>query len=321
MNFICIHFSAQDAQFTQYFNNPINLSPAFTGLTDEHRGILNYRNQWLGLSKAFQTINLSYDYNFEDKKNGVGVMLWRDMAGSSKLNTTTIGGSYAYDFKLKNELEIRSGIQLNYTSKSVNTANLIFNDQLIPNAPLVSADATTQFSKFSFLDINAGFMVTKLNYWAGISLSHINRPKTSDLSDDSRLPMKISIHGAYKIIQSKKGNTLLKYISPTFNYRIQGNFDQLDLGVLYVNVPINIGIWYRGLPVKKYLPTYSNNDAICFLVGMDIKEHKMRVAYSYDLSISRLIGSSTGSHEISVIYELSKRAEKARKTITSGPTF
>jgi len=321
LNLFCSLLKAQDAQFSQYVNNPLYLSPAFTGLTDEHRGILNYRNQWLGLSKAFQTINLSYDYNFENKKNGLGVFLWRDMAGSSKLNTTNVGASYAYDFKLKNELEIRSGIQVNYVTQTVNTANLVFNDQLIPNASAVSADASTMFSKNSYMDITAGALVNTLNYWAGISVAHVNRPKTSDLSDDSKLPMKISIHGAYKFIQSKKGNTLLKYISPTFNYRMQGNFDQLDVGVLYVNVPINLGIWYRGLPVKKYLPTYSNNDAICFLVGMDIKEHKMRVAYSYDLSISRLIGSSTGSHEISLIYELNKRAEKARKTIISGPTF
>jgi type IX secretion system PorP/SprF family membrane protein len=321
LNLFCFLLKAQDAQFSQYFNNPLYLSPAFTGLTDEHRGILNYRNQWLGLSKAFQTIHLSYDYNFEDKKNGVGVFLFRDMAGSSRLNTSNVGASYAYDFKLKNELEIRSGVQVNYVTKTVNTANLIFNDQLIPNAPSVSADANTQFSKHSYLDIAAGAMVNTLSYWAGISVAHVNRPTTSDLSEDSKLPMQISIHGAYKFIQSKKGNTLLKYISPTFNYRMQGNFDQLDVGVLYVNVPINLGIGYRGLPVKKYLPTYSNNDAISFLVGMDIKEHKMRVAYSYDLSISRLIGSSTGSHELSLIYELSKRAEKARKTITTGPTF
>ena len=218
-------------------------------------------------------------------------------------------------------MEIRSGIQINYVSKTVNTANLVFNDQLIPNAPAVSADANTMYSKHSYLDIAAGAMVKKLNYWAGISVSHLNRPKTSELSEDSKLPMRISIHGAYKFILVKKGNTLIKYISPSFNYRMQGNFDQLDVGALYVHVPINLGIWYRGLPVKKYLPTYSNNDAICFLVGMDIKEHKLRVAYSYDLSISRLIGSSTGSHELSLIYELSKRAEKARKTITTGPTF
>jgi type IX secretion system PorP/SprF family membrane protein len=310
---------AQDAQFTQYFNNPIYLNPANTGNTDEKRVIANYRNQWLGLSKAFQTINISGDYKFEDEKNGVGIQVWRDMAGSSRLNTTSFGASYAYNLKTKSEIDIRSGIQVNYVSRSVNTANLVFNDQLIPNAPAVSADANTQSQRFGYLDINAGVLINKENYWAGISFSHINRPATSEIDKTSKLPMNISIHGAYKIIQARKANEIVKYIMPMFNYRKQANFDQLDVGVLYVYAPASFGIWYRGLPVKKYLPTYANNDALCFLVGMELKEYKMRIAYSYDLTMNRLIKSSTGSHELSVIYEIGKREIKAKKQVISGP--
>ena len=312
---------SQDAQFTQYFNNPIYLNPANTGNTQEKRVIANYRNQWLGLSKAFQTMNISGDYKFADEKNGVGIQIWRDMAGSSRLTTTCIGASYAYNLKTKSEIDIRSGIQVNYVSRSVNTSNLVFNDQLMPNAPAVSADANTQNSRFGYLDINAGVLINKINYWAGITFSHINRPVTSELDKTSKLPMKISIHGAYKIIQARKANEIVKYISPMLNYRMQANFDQLDVGVLFVNVPFNFGIWYRGLPVKKYLPTYPNNDALCFLLGMDLKDQKIKVAYSYDICLNRLVKSSTGSHELSLIYEIGKRAEKGKKQVISGPKF
>ncbi|MDZ7648916.1 MAG: type IX secretion system membrane protein PorP/SprF [Cytophagales bacterium] len=37
---------AQDPQFSQYYAAPLYLNPAFTGTTQDHRFITNYRNQW-----------------------------------------------------------------------------------------------------------------------------------------------------------------------------------------------------------------------------------------------------------------------------------
>jgi hypothetical protein len=77
----------------------------------------------------------------------------------------------------------------------------------------------------------------------------------------------------------------------------------LDLGFYYTYQPLVIGAWYRGIPgLKGYEPGYGNNDAIIALIGFRNKQG-FRFGYSYDLTISRLISNTAGSHEISLSYE------------------
>lgn len=313
---------AQDPQFTQFYANPIYLNPAYTGVTYEHRFIGNYRNQWLGLAKAYQTYSASYDYNISDLNSGIGFQLWRDIAGSSKLTTTNIGASYSYHVKLTKFQELRGGIQFNYVTKAIDQSKLLFNDQLAPGGGAVSADLVNVNPRVGYVDINSGALLNSTEYWIGIAGHHLTSPNTSIIADGSaKLPVRISLHGGYRFIQEKKGGRLLKYVAPAFNYRHQQKYDQLDIGIYYVHFPLNLGIWYRGLPLKHYKPTYPNHDALTFLVGADIKSYDMRIAYSYDLTLQRLIGSSTGSHEISIIYEIANRKKKTRKVLISCPKF
>lgn len=317
----CFITKAQDSQFTQVYANPIYLNPAYTGVTYEHRFIGNYRNQWLGLSKAFQTYSVSYDYNLSDISSGLGFNVWRDVAGSSRFTTTSFGASYAYSIKLDKFRELRAGMQFNYVSKTLNYSNLVFNDQLIPNGPTVSNDVLNITPRSGYVDVNAGILLNSTEYWGGFAASHLNTPNTSIVDGTAKLPVKFSVHGGYRFIQKRKGNRLLEYISPAFNYRHQQKYDQLDIGIYYVHAPLNLGLWYRGLPLKHYKPTYRNNDALCLLIGVDLKQYDMRIGYSYDLTLSRLVTNSTGSHELSIIYEIAKKSKKTRKVLISCPKF
>ncbi len=312
---------AQDPQFTQFYANPIYMNPAYTGVTYEHRLIGNYRNQWLGIAKAYQTYSVSYDYNLADLNSGIGFQLWRDVAGSSNLTTTNIGGSYSYHLKLTKFQELRGGIQFNYVTKTIDQSKLVFNDQLMPGGSSVSNDLINITPRVGYADINSGVLLNSTEYWIGIAGHHLNSPNTSIMDGTAKLPVRISLHGGYRFVQEKKGGKLLKYVAPALNYRHQQKYDQLDIGVYYVHFPLNLGIWYRGLPLKRYQPGYRNSDAITFLVGADLKSYDMRFAYSYDLPLNRLIGSSTGSHEISIIYEIASRKKKTRKVLISCPKF
>ena len=66
---------AQDPQFTQFYAAPVYLNPAFTGLTDNHRIAVNYRNQWPSVSKSFQTYLASYDYNLQKINSGIDELI------------------------------------------------------------------------------------------------------------------------------------------------------------------------------------------------------------------------------------------------------
>jgi len=127
----------------------------------------------------------------------------------------------------------------------------------------------------------------------------------------SVLPMKTTFHAGAKIpigsiIARKKNN---QNISPAINYKMQGKFDQLDLGIYWNYRPVMFGVWYRGLPgIKKDGKKDLHHDAFVFMGG--IKEENLLgfdndliIGFSYDLTISKLSSATSGSFEIAIIYE------------------
>lgn len=312
---------AQDAQFTQFYAAPMYLNPAFTGVTYEHRFVANYRNQWPGISKAYQTYMASYDYNLSDLNSGLGITVMQDRAGTAGLTHSQFGVNYAYHFKVSKFSEIRLGANLNYNMKRMDFTKLKFNDQ-ISSGSSISLDAKN-YEALNFMDFAAGALLNSTEYWLGFSAKHLTQPNSSLIGDRVPLPLSLSLHGGYRyIIEQKTKNEIKRYLSPTFNYRHEQKYDQLDIGLYYYHLPLNVGIWYRGLPLKKYAPTYSSRESIALLIGFDITEYNLRVGYSYDLTISKLgIANSLGAHEISMIYEVAKKKKRNKRILVSCPKF
>jgi type IX secretion system PorP/SprF family membrane protein len=297
---------AQDPQFSQYYNAPLYLNPAFTGTGQHSRVGVNYRNQWIGNSSPFITYSAFADHNFEPKKIGLGVLIKKDRQASGNLTSTdaSVLGSYRVDITRK--LTFRPGIQASFVTKDANFNSFTFGDQYDNNGltGAGSVDYTNNKSlRFSYLDFSAGGLLYSKEFWIGVAANHINRPRQSFNHADYPLAPKISVHGGYKFFLEKKrfnGATVERSIIPTFNYRHQGKYDQLDLGVYALYDPVMFGIWYRGIPLKHYQPGFSNNEALVFMAGLHY--NGLSIGYSYDLTISRL-NSTGGSHEISLIYE------------------
>ena len=70
INLIIFFFShnklyCQDAEFSQFFSNPLYLNPAFAGTNSCPRLSTNHRAQWTGLPNIFNTTSVSYDQNFD----------------------------------------------------------------------------------------------------------------------------------------------------------------------------------------------------------------------------------------------------------------
>jgi len=317
---LSVILKAQDPQFTQFYAAPMYLNPAFTGVTYEHRFVANYRNQWPGISKTYQTYMASYDYNLSDLNSGLGINVMQDRAGTAGLTHTQFGINYAYHFKVSKFSEIRLGANLNYNMKRLDFNKLKFNDQ-ISTGSSVSLDAAN-YERLNFMDFAAGALLNSTEYWLGLSAKHLTQPNSSLVGDRVPLPLTISLHGGYRFIIEQKSKELKRYVSPAFNYRHQQKYDQLDIGVYYYHLPINVGLWYRGLPLKKYAPTYTSSESIAVLLGFDITDYNLRVGYSYDLTISKLgVANSLGAHEISLIYEVAKKKKRNKRILVSCPKF
>jgi type IX secretion system PorP/SprF family membrane protein len=316
-----VSVKGQDAQFTQFYASPMYLNPAFTGLTFEHRFVANYRNQWPGVKTAYQTAMVTYDYNMTDLNSGLGFTVMQDRSGTAGLTHTQVGACYSYHFKINKFAEIRMGANLNFNMKRIDFNKLRFNDQ-IATGSAVSVEATN-YEPLNFMDFAAGALLNSNEYWLGFSAKHLTQPNSSMVGDKVPLPLSISLHGGYRFILEQKSRVdLRKYVSPAFNLRHEAKYDQLDIGVYYFHMPLNVGLWYRGLPFKKYAPTYGSRESIALLIGIDLSPKLVRIGYSFDLTVSRLgVANSLGAHEISIIYEIAKKRKRNKRVLVSCPKF
>ncbi len=321
MLWMAVSVRAQDAQFTQFYASPMYLNPAFTGLTFEHRFVANYRNQWPGVKTAYQTAMVTYDYNMTDLNSGLGFTVMQDRSGTAGLTHTQVGACYSYHFKINKFAEIRMGANLNFNMKRIDFTKLRFNDQIATGSG-VSIEAT-HYEPLNFMDFAAGALLNSNEYWLGLSARHLTQPNSSMVGDKVPLPLSISLHGGYRFILEQKSRVdLRKYVSPAFNLRHEAKYDQLDIGVYYFHMPLNVGLWYRGLPFKKYAPTYGNRESIALLIGLDLSPRLVRIGYSFDLTVSRLgIANSLGAHELSIIYEIAKKRKRNKRVLVSCPKF
>jgi type IX secretion system PorP/SprF family membrane protein len=303
---------AQDMQFTQYFSAPMYLNPAFTGANVCSRLSSNIRNQWPTIGGGYVSQVLAYDHYLADHNFGLGAMFTNDAAGSGRLRTTTFSGLTAFEVKINRSVVVRGGLQGGGMIRSVNFNSLIFGDQIARGGAATSVEAPP-VSVFS-LDFSTGFLVFAEKFWGGMAFHHITKPNESLIELQAVRSLKFSLHGGsrFKVGPETNEEKEQYYLSPTFNYRSQLKFDQLDIGCYVSRSYFNLGLWYRGIPgFKAYKKGYPNNDAICILVG--VSKDRFNVGYSYDQTISWLRGGTGGAHEISIAYQFCKLKRKKKK--------
>lgn len=298
------------------------LNPAFAGLTYEHRFTANYRRQWPGINRSYTTYMGAYDYNISDLNSGIGGFMIQDIAGSANLITTQAGANFAYSVKLNKTSEIRGGMMVAMTQKRLDNTRLTFNDQFITGSA-TSVDYKSE--KINYLDMGAGALYNSRYYWVGVSARHINQPNVSMLGNVEVLPVYLSVHGGYRYIIAAQGlskTNFEEFISASVHYRKEQRYDQFDIGAYYFKSFLNVGLWYRGLPFKKYKPGYPGRESIAVLLGIEIPDKNLRVGYSYDITVSRLgITNTQGAHEVSMVYEIAKKRRRTKRVLVSCPKF
>ena len=301
----------QDPQFSQFFANSLYLNPALTGNTTEYRLATTYRNQWPSIPGAFVSTTAAFDYNIEKANSGVGLLFSRDKAGSGGLSFTNIGLSYAYFVKLNQKVSVRAGMRFSYTSRRVDESRLVFGDQIARGGASSTIESLQE--GVDYADISTGFLLShEQKYWFGASFDHVNTPDNSLIGFQSELPLKLSVHGGWNfLIEEKRVISNPTTLRLMFSYKSQQDWDQLDIGGYYEKNNIFFGAWYRGLPGIKSYKGLANNDAVVLLVGYEVGD--IKIGYSYDITISRLVTETGGAHEISLIFETASMRKKRKK--------
>jgi len=287
----------QDPTFSQFYANPLYLSPSFAGATNEYRLAVNYRDQWPAVPGVYNTYSISFDKAMPNFNSGIGVLATYDVAGSGNLSTTNIGLLYSYDFNINKEWHIRPGVEFKFYYLGLDINKLVFNSQITGSGTSPSV-TPPPFDNVADIDFASSALIYNSRTWAGFTLDHLLTPKMSFYGNDATLPVKFNFYGGTQILkQTRLRQKSQEILSVAINFQKQGKFYQSDLGLYFYKDPIIFGIWYRGIP----LVTSQVGDAIIGLIG--IKTKQLHIGYSYDFTISNLIGSTGGAHEISLVYE------------------
>jgi type IX secretion system PorP/SprF family membrane protein len=295
---------SQDFQFSQFYNVPLYQNPAFAGSMHAGRVSVHQRLQWPKLDARYTTSVISADKFFSQYKSGVGLVIMQDYQGGNNISSTQVQGMYSYELLVNKNITFRPGLQLGYVSEYVDYSNLRFPHQY-NNYGLQTQDPDALKNRKGYLDVSTGGVLYTRGLWVGFAAHHLNTPNQSFAGRLSKLPAQFALTSGYKIILYRKVSLTDEgkeiSITPTFHYKSQGTSDQLDLGVYGAYNEALIGLWYRGIPIKKYSRQYSNNESFIVFVGW--KGESYRIGYSYDYIISKLATVRTGgAHELNLTY-------------------
>ena len=313
--FISLGIRAQDAQFSQFYANPLYLNPAFAGSKVCPRLIMNYRNQWPSIPGSYVTYNASFDMHFDGIGGGLGLLFTSDRAGQGVLTTQTISLIYSVRIKVSKHWAIKAGMQASFFQKHLDWDKLTFGDQIDPkwgfsNVTAEKRPSNGEYSKMA-PDFSGGVLVYNERFFGGVAVHHLV-PVDVGFSEESFLPMKISTHLGYQFPLTKgRQRPGDPTISPNIVYMQQGPFHQFNYGAYFKKAPMIFGIWYRHF--------LEGSDAVILQAGFEYD--KFKFGYSYDITISDLTISSGGAHEFSFALDFNCPVKRRRMREISCPAF
>ncbi len=307
--FLMIQANAQDPHFSQFFASPLTLNPALTGKFDGNlRAAGNYRNQWPTINRAFTTTTLSVDLpimrNHISSTDtwGAGFMAYSDQSANSALKFNYLSVSTAFHKGLNEDgyHQIGAGFQATYTNMMLDISNLKFEDQLTPFGFTGSTSEVFNNStlKNNYFDLNAGILYTgsttdKNNFYAGVSMYHITRPKQQFTGTFFLLNPRTTFHaGGYFPV----GNTGTVHLSGLYSTQAQASEavlgGALQLPVIEGEKPTSVyfGSWLR------------LNDAVIPYIGLEFSDFRLGVTYDVNTSSLKTASQSRGGIEMSLIY-------------------
>jgi type IX secretion system PorP/SprF family membrane protein len=302
--------SAQDPHFSQFYASPLTLNPAFAGKFNGNLRIAgNYRNQWPTINKAYVTTTVAVDMPImkgsisENDTWGLGFMGFSDQSanGAVKFNYGSVGTAFHKGLDEEGYQQIGAAFQVTYSNMLINTLNLKFADQLTPYGFTGISDEVfaNESLKNNYFDFNAGLLYNgstndQNNFYAGVSMYHINRPRQSFTGAYFILNPRTTIHaGGY----FPAGQSSTIHISGL--YSTQGKASEALIGGAYqfiVNdqaenpTSVYVGSWMRF------------NDAFIPYVGLEFGSFRFGTTYDINTSNLKSASNSRGGIEISLIY-------------------
>ena len=291
------------------FNNAY-LNPGYVGVEPLSRGTFLHRTQWLnyrGIDKggAPSTQMLSFSHPMKILKSyfinsGVGGVITYDRLGPFR--SLTAKGTFAYQFRLKNESLISFGARFGVVSQGIDGSLLraVDSDDAVVDG-LKSSGKVNQLKP----DADVGVWYNTRKYYAGISVFHLtsstfNYNKSAINSKQSRhlyLTGGYHVGLAQDIILTPSALIQTDFAETTANYGVLANYQKHKYWA---------GVTFRQSISQKEVGESGKrlrNDDVVVLVGLSLlKDKALRIGYSFDLVTQGVSAKERTSHEIYLSY-------------------
>ena len=298
---------SQDPHFSQYCEAPLFLNPANTGLKNNTRVIINYRNQWAAVSTPYQTTALSYDMsltkdNLANAWLGLGTNIYYDWAGDGNLSLTQGNLNLSGVIRLDAENKLSAGLMGGYGQRSLDYNEFRWQAQYNGTYnPNLNSNEDFSQNAFGYFDAGAGVAWsygTNERYITandgikadlGVSFFHFGIPTaTFEENNTEKLNLRYVVYGSMEV---GKANSNLTFI-PQIYWTAQGQLNELLIGNKFRYL-LQEGSHFTGLRNSSALGLgvyYRLQDAIVASLNLDFGNFS--VGFSYDFNISSLIPAS-----------------------------
>ncbi|WP_188051559.1 type IX secretion system membrane protein PorP/SprF [Flavobacterium sp. GP15] len=278
-------FAQQDAQYTQYMYNTINVNPAYAG----SRGVMSifalHRTQWVGLDGAPITNVASINTPISDSRVGLGVSFINDKIGPT--NENTLSADLSYTVPMSENYKLSFGIK--------GTANLFNLDISKLNPVDIDPSIQNVENKFS-PNVGAGIYLHSDKAYVGFSVPNFIESNRYDDNEVAIFKEKINYYlmAGYVIDLSSE----VKFKPAVLSKLVIGSPLQVDIsGNFLFSEKFTVGVAYRW------------SAALSGMVGFQVSDG-IYIGYGYDRETTKLNNYNSGSHEIFLRFELFSRQSR-----------
>ena len=286
-----------DVSFGHYWAMEPSFNPAAVGKEDKLNIVGAYANQLSGFENNPKTMYAAVDMPFYamGSYHGVGIQFINDAIGL--FTHKRFGLQYAYQPRLWGG-KLSFGVQATMLSETFDGSKLDVIDTGDKALPTSSVNGTA-------FDISAGVYYNRRNWYAGVSVLHLNAPKV-ELGEKNEINVSSTYYltGGYNI---RLKNPFLT-IHTSFLGRTDGVAYRADISGRLKYTHEN-RVMYAGL-------SYSPTNSVTVQIGGDL--HGIHVGYGYEIYTSA-ISIGNGSHELYVSYQtelnLFKKGRNLHKSV------
>jgi type IX secretion system PorP/SprF family membrane protein len=279
-------FAQQDAQFTQYMYNTININPAYAG----SRGVMSvfglHRTQWVGFDGAPTTNAFSLNTPINNSNIGIGLSVVSDKIGPIKDNT--LSADVSYTIPTSETYKLSFGIKA--------SANMFNLDTSLLNPANANDPNLQNFNNEISPNFGAGIYLHSDKLYLGVSVP--NFLQDSKYNDNAvavfQERMNFYFIGGYVFDLSQS----VKFKPAILTKAVTGSPLQVDTSANFLFFDkLMLGGAYRW------------SAAFSAMAGFQITDG-LFIGYSYDMETTELKNYNSGSHEVFLRFELFSKVSK-----------